>query len=271
MKLNPAKCSFGVSSGKFLGYILTHRGIEANPEQIRAIHLIPSPKNVKEVQKLTGRMAALSRFISRLSDKSHAFFGTLKTPKDFQWTEECESALHELKVYLTTPPLLSIPLLGEVLLLYLAVSEHAVSAVLIREEGSKQLPIYYVSKALLDAETHYSRLEKLALALIVAARMLRPYFQAHPIVVVTSFPIKLVLHKPEVYGRLAKSTVELGEYDVIFRPVTAAKSLVLADFVAEFSLALLPAVEQEVRLRSETKEEGECVLHVDGVITLTSQ
>ena len=74
MKLNPAKCSFGVSYGKFLGYIMTHRGIEANPEQIRAIHSIPSPRSVKEVHKLTGIMAALSRFITRLSDKSHSFF-----------------------------------------------------------------------------------------------------------------------------------------------------------------------------------------------------
>ncbi|KAL0707426.1 hypothetical protein Bca4012_073852 [Brassica carinata] len=169
MKLNPAKCSFGVSFGKFQGYIVTHRGIEANPEQIRAIHSIPSPRNVKEVHKLTGRMVALSRFISMLSDKSHAFFETLKKRKDFEWTEKCELALQEFKAYLTTPPLLSKPLLGEVLLLYLVGSEHAVSAVLVREEGTKQLPIYYVSKALLDAETRYSHLEKLALALMVAS------------------------------------------------------------------------------------------------------
>ena len=155
-------------------------------------------------------------------------------------------------------------MLGEVMLLYLAVSKHAVSAFLIREEGSKQLPIYYVSKALLDAGTRYSHLEKLALALIVAARKLRPYFQAHPILVVTSFPIKLVLHKPEVSGRLAKWAVELGEYNVIFRPATAINSMVLADFVAKFSPALLPALEQELRLRSKTKEEGEWVLYVDG-------
>ena len=128
MKLNPSKCSFGVSSWKFLGYIVTHRGIEANPEQVRAIQAIPSPRNVKEVQRLTGWMAGLSRFISRLSDKSHAFFETLKNPKEFQWTDKCESALSDLKAYLTTPPLLSKPLEGEVLLLYLAVSEHAVSA-----------------------------------------------------------------------------------------------------------------------------------------------
>ncbi|XP_022552509.2 uncharacterized protein LOC106358498 [Brassica napus] len=264
MKLNPAKCSFGVSSGKFLGYIVTHRGIKANPEQIKAIHSIPSPKNVKAVQKLTGRMAALSRFIFRLSDKPHAFFGSLKNPKDFQWTGECESTLQELKSYPTTPPLQSKPLLGEVLMLYLAFSELAVSAVIVHEEENKQLPIYYESKALLDAETHYSHLEKLALALIVAARKLQPYFQAHPIVVVTSFPVKLVLHKPEVSGRLAKWAVELAEYDVIFRPATAIKSQVLADFVAEFSHALLPALEQEVRLRGESKEKGEWILHVDG-------
>ncbi|XP_056847422.1 uncharacterized protein LOC130498094 [Raphanus sativus] len=244
MKLNPSKCSFGVSSGKFLGYIATHRGIEANPEQVRAIQVIPSPRNVKEVQRLTGRMAALSRFISRLSDKSHAFFETLKDPKDFLWTEKCEQAMSDLKAYLTTPPLLSKPLEGEVLLLYLVISEHAVSAVLVREEGRKQHPIYYVSKSLLDAETRYSHLEKLALALVNAARKLRPNFQAHQIVVVTSFPIKAVLHKPEVSGRLAKWAIELGEYDVIFRHATAIKS--------------------QVKLRDSEGEKGEWTLYVDG-------
>ena len=81
---------------------------------------------------------------------------------------------------------------------------------------------------------------------------------------VTSFPVKLVFHKQEVSERLAKWAVELGEYDVIFRPATAIKSQVLADFVAEFSPALLPALEQEVCLRGESKEEGEWILHVDG-------
>lgn len=119
-------------------------------------------------------------------------------------------------------------MLGEVLLLYLAVSEHAVSTVLVREEETKKLPIYYVSKAHLDAETRYSHLEKLALALMVAARKLQPYFQAHPVVVVTPFLIKLVLHKHEVSGRLVKWAVELGEYDIIFRPATAIKSQALA-------------------------------------------
>ncbi|XP_056852778.1 uncharacterized protein LOC130501985 [Raphanus sativus] len=143
------------------------------------------------------------------------------------------------------------------------VSEHAVSAVLVREEGRKQHPIYYVSKSLLDAETHYSHLDKLALALVNAARKLRPYFQAYQIVVVTSFPIKAVLHKPEVSGRLAKWAIELGEYDGIFRLATAIKSQVLADFVAEFSPAMLPTLEQEVKLRDSEGQKGEWTLYVD--------
>ena len=98
----------------------------------------------------------------------------------------------------------------------------------------------------MDAEIRYSHLEKLALALIVAAPKLRPYFQTHPIVVVTSFPIKFVLHKPEDFRSLAKWAVELGEYDVIFRQATAIYSQVLADFVAEFSPTLFPAPDQEV-------------------------
>ena len=113
-------------------------------------------------------------------------------------------------------------------------------------------------------ETRYSHLEKMALTLIVAARKLRPYFQAHPIVVVTSFPVKLVLHKPEVSGRLAKWAMELGQYDVIFQPAMAIKLQGLADFMAEFSPSLLPDLEQEVRLQGEIKEEGEWILHVDG-------
>lgn len=219
---------------------------------------------MKEVQRLIGRMAALSIFISKLSDKSHAFFKALKDPKDFRWSDNCELALADLKAYLTTLPLLSKPLDGETVLLYLAFLEHAVSGVLVREEGRKQYPIYYISKSLLDAETRYNKLEKLALALVTAARKLCPNFQAHQVVVVTSFPIKAVLHKTEVSGRLAKWEVELGEYDANFRPATAIKSQVLADFIAELSPAMQPALEQEESHQDKGGEKGEWTLHIDG-------
>jgi BarA-like signal transduction histidine kinase len=105
MKLNPAKCVFGVSSGKFLGFMVLQHGIEANPDKIKAILEMSPPKTVKEVQSLTGKAAALNRFVSRSTDKCLPFFRTLR--KAFQWTEECQKAFEELKVYLSSPPLLS--------------------------------------------------------------------------------------------------------------------------------------------------------------------
>ena len=133
MKLNPAKCVFGVASGKFLGFMVSYRGIEANPEKVQAIIDMTSPKTVKEVQKLTGQITALNKFASRATDKCLPFFKTLK--QAFAWTDECETTFQDLKRYLSNPPLLSPSKQEESLYLYLAVSETAVSAALIREEN----------------------------------------------------------------------------------------------------------------------------------------
>ncbi|XP_075074383.1 uncharacterized protein LOC142161988 [Nicotiana tabacum] len=159
----------------------------------------------------------------------------LKKQDQFEWTEECQQALKNLKTYLSNPPLLAKPKVGERLLIYLAVSEVAVSAVLVREYQGKQSPIYYVSKSLLDAETQYPQLEKLALALIMESRKLRLYFQCHPISIVTAYPLRNILHKHELSGRLAKWAIELSEYDITHQPITTIKSEVLADFLADFS------------------------------------
>ena len=89
LHLNASKCSFGVGLSKFLGYMVTHRGIEVNPDQIKAINNLRSPRNPKEVQKLTGMTAALNRFISRLADRCRPFFLLINKWKGFEWTEEC--------------------------------------------------------------------------------------------------------------------------------------------------------------------------------------
>ena len=145
MKLNPGKCAFRVTVGKFLGFMVSQRGIEANPDKIRAIMEMKPPRNVKEVQSLNGKVAALNRFVSRATDKCLPFFRTLK--KSFEWTDECQQAFEELKAYLSAPPLLSPSQPGEELFLYLAVSPVTVSTTLIREE-----PVYYASQALRGAE-----------------------------------------------------------------------------------------------------------------------
>ena len=92
LRLNASKCSFGVELGKFLGYMVTHRGIEVNSDQIKAINNLRSPQNPKEVQKLTGMAAALNRFISRSADRCKPFFLLINKLKAFDWTEECATA-----------------------------------------------------------------------------------------------------------------------------------------------------------------------------------
>ena len=167
MKLNPNKCAFGVMAGKFLGFMVSQRGIEVNPEKIHAIMELEPPRTVKEVQSLNGKIAALNRFVSRATDKCLPFFRTLR--KSFEWTDECQTTFNNLKAYLSSPPLLNPSKIGEELYLYLAVSQAAVSAALVREEDRSQRPVYFTSRALRGAEERYPQMEKLAFTLIIAA------------------------------------------------------------------------------------------------------
>ncbi|PKU85753.1 RNA-directed DNA polymerase [Dendrobium catenatum] len=235
MRLNPTKCTFGVASGKFPGFMVTHRGIEANPEKIMALRDMVPPKNIKEVQRLNGRIAALSRFLARSGDKYLPFFKILRGARNFgfQWTDECQEAFEQLRKYLASPPLLSKPTSGEKLYLYIAVSTQAISSVLVREENATQRPVYYVSKILSEMEGRYPLADKTALALVYSARKLRPYFQAHSIGVYTNLPLKCILQKSEASGRLVKWSVELGEFDIHYLPRPDIKSQALADFVVE--------------------------------------
>ncbi|XP_057550632.1 uncharacterized protein LOC130828685 [Amaranthus tricolor] len=138
MKLNPDKCVFGVTGGKCMGFLVDERGIEANPDKIRAIQNMRSPTSVKEVQKLTGCLAALGRFFSKSADKS-----------------EAEESFRQLKEHLSTLPKLVSPIKGEKLALYVSVSEYSLSGVLVAEREKKQLPIYYISHAFRGSEGNY--------------------------------------------------------------------------------------------------------------------
>ncbi|XP_012846871.1 PREDICTED: uncharacterized protein LOC105966839 [Erythranthe guttata] len=214
MKLNPAKCSFGVRAGNFLGYMVTERGIEVNPEKVQAVLGMRSPRTVKEVQVLTGRMAALGRFISGSAARSLPFFEVLKKNKSFVWTAECQLAFDQLKAYLVQVPLLPKPIKNESLLLYVAAGQGVVSSVL-------------------GAEQRYSDIEKIAYAIMISAQKLKPYFLSHAIIVRTNYHLKQILSNPEVSGRMVKWAVELGQYDVEFQPRVAIKEQVLADFIQE--------------------------------------
>ena len=123
---------------------------------------------------------------------------------------------------------------GEDLFMYLSVSEHAMSAVLLRDQGV-QRPIYYVNKTLVDAEIRYMPLEKLILALVHATRKLPHYFQVHTVYVLTEYPLQLLLKRSDFTGKIAKWGTQLGSFDIRYRPRSSMKGQVLADFVVEFS------------------------------------
>ncbi|XP_073119830.1 uncharacterized protein [Henckelia pumila] len=233
VKLNPAKCVFGVKSRKFLGFVVTKRGIEVNPEKVKILREMPSPSSIREVQRLTGRVTALSRFVARSAHRSHPFFQVLRKAQIFGWSEDCERAFQELKEHMENLPILVKPEPGERLWVYISMTEFAVSTVLIKEEGGDKKPVYYVSHALKGPEIRYSEMEKMALALILTARKLRPYFLSHPVTVLTNSPLGRVMTQPDASGRLVKWAVELGEYDIEYMPRAAIKAQALSDFLTE--------------------------------------
>ncbi|XP_061376471.1 uncharacterized protein LOC133318480 [Gastrolobium bilobum] len=212
IRLNPVKCAFGVAAGKFLGFMLTHRGIEANPDKCKA----------KEATDA--------------------------------WNPACEAAFKKVKKCLATPPILSKPNPGDILILYLAVGEEAISVVLIKETNEGQEPIYFVSRALQGAEIRYQKLKKMAFSLLVTTRRLRPYFQGHQIVVRTNQPIRQVLPKPDLTGIMTNWAIELSEYDIAYESQKEIKSQALDDFIME----LTP-------VNSENEKSGSaCKVYIDG-------
>jgi hypothetical protein len=155
LKLNPIKCSFGVSAGQLLGFLVSARGIEANPEKIQAILTMRKPAKLHEVQQFTGRVVALSRFVTRLGEKALPFYALMKkADTKFEWTEEADAAFSQLKKVCSTPLVLVAPKERESLLLYIAATHQVVSKVLVverSEEGKAhgvQRPVYFLSEVL---------------------------------------------------------------------------------------------------------------------------
>ena len=156
------------------------------------------------MQQLIRWLTALGRFISQFTDRLNPFFFTLKGANQAGWDQECDEALTAIKQYLAEPLVLVSLEPGETLFVCLEVSDVLVSAALFKEdENRKQRTVFFVSKSLADVETRYSHLEQTTLALRIATKKLRPYFQAHPIVVLTDLPLRSTIHKPDMSERMA--------------------------------------------------------------------
>lgn len=263
MRLNPAKCSFGLTSGKFLGFLISQRGIEIDPNQIKSINNLKDPTSIKEVQKLTGCIAALRRFIPHASKRCLPVFRIIKDSsksRKFLWSEECKKSFIALKEFLTNPPILTRALPCETLKVYISACDHTVTAVLVREEESKERPVYYVSHSLKDAETRYPQIEKVVYSLVIASRKLQHYFQGRQLQVMTKKPLKRILHKPDITWRLESWTIKLSQFHMESLPRTAIKAQALSYFVAECQFSTSSPVE-------ETQTPKPWTLFVDGSST----
>jgi ribonuclease HI len=211
-----------VKKGKFLGCLVSTKGIEANPSKIEAILRMEPPSTKKGAQRLAGRLASLNRFISRSVERNLPFFEILKSAEVFQWDPAQQKAFEELKQYLIDLTTLTPPVPGAPLLLYVVASHSTVSAALVQEklEGQikKQAPVYFVFEVLSLSKKNYTELEKVLYAVLMASRKFRHYFQAFHIIVPSSQPLKDIMRNREATGRIGKWAAELKDFIADWTP-----------------------------------------------------
>jgi hypothetical protein len=246
-----------------LGFVVSERDIEANPEKILAIMDMGPIKNLQGVQRVTGCLAALSHFIARLGERSLPLYKLMKKLDHFTWTPEAQEVLESLKNLLKSPPILTAPTTEEPMLLYISATTQVVSATLVveREEPERshkvQRLVYFVSEVRSYSKTRYSQMQKLVYAILMTKRKLQHYFDAHPITVVSKYPLGEVIQNPEAEGRIAKWALELmGQY-IMYAPRSACKSQVLADFVVEW---------MEMQTPPAKIEHGTWIMYFDGLV-----
>ncbi|KAM1677541.1 hypothetical protein PS2_037427 [Malus domestica] len=208
--MNPAKYAFAVSAGNFLGFLMHHRGIEVDKNKARAIISAPPPTTKKQLQSLLGKINFLRRFIAN------------------------SAAFTQIKVSLTTPPVLVPPRRGKPLKLYISAAEESIGCLFAQDNDvGREHAIFYLSRNLNQPETNYSTVEKLCLAVFFAASKLRHYMLSSVTQVITQTNvIRYMLTRPIVKGRIGKWTMALSEFSLQYVPQKAVKGQALADFLA---------------------------------------
>ncbi|RDX89626.1 Retrovirus-related Pol polyprotein from transposon 17.6, partial [Mucuna pruriens] len=187
LKLNPAKCTFGVGTGKLLGFILNERGIELDPDKVKAIRDMSAPKNKTELT------AACS-----------PIFKLLRKNQKVEWNQECQEAFEKVKQYLDSPPVLIPAVPGKPLILYLT-----------QNDSGKEQAIYYLNKKFTECEQRYSALERTCCALVWAVKRLRQYMLTHTTRLIAKMePLKYIFEKPALTGQIARLQMALSEYDI---------------------------------------------------------
>ncbi|KAL0294849.1 UNVERIFIED_CONTAM: Gag-Pol polyprotein [Sesamum radiatum] len=233
--MNPLKCAFGVTSGKFLDFIIRHRVIEVGPAKVDVIQRMPPPRNLKELRSLQGNLAFIRRFISNLAGRCQPFNHLMKKDAPSQWDEGCQNAFESIKRHLLNPPVLGAPTPEKPLILYIVAQERSIGVLMAQEnEEGKEKALYYLSRTLTENELKYSPVKKVCLALFYAIKKLRHYFEAYSIRHISrADPVKFVTSRPILSGRLAKWSIMFNQYEIEYVPQKAIKGQALANFLAD--------------------------------------
>ena len=274
LRMNPLKCAFGVSSGKFLGFLVHSRGIDVDPAKATTIAIMRPPVTVKELKSFLGKVSYIQRFIPRLALITFAFTKLLRKGQSFKWGEVQQMAFKRLQQIMMNLPTVQAPIHKRPLLLYLATNSYAIGVLIAQEnEGGVEQPVYYISRALKDAETRYPRAEKACLAIIYASQRLRHYFLAYEVWLMTkSHAIKALFQQPILSGKISQWLLQLSQYDLRMETPRAVKSKAIADLLAQFpgeeEFSMDDEVSGEVAMAEEVKEQW--VMKFDGSSTTQS-
>ncbi|PIC13741.1 hypothetical protein B9Z55_027598 [Caenorhabditis nigoni] len=218
MKLRPEKCKFAATEIHYLGFVLSKSGIRPNPEKTRAIDQYPTPRTVKQVRAFIGMSGFYRRFIANFSKIAAPILDLTRKDFPFEWTEECKQGFEELKAALTSNPILVAPKLGKPFVIEVDSSGKGVGAVLLQaqdEEGKDLRVIAYASRVYTGAETRYPAIELEALGLVYAVKQFRPYIDGAKTLIITDHaPLKALLHRKDLIGRMGKYQIVLQDFDV---------------------------------------------------------
>ncbi|ONK80346.1 uncharacterized protein A4U43_C01F16670 [Asparagus officinalis] len=184
-----------MSSGKFLGFVITTKGIHIDPDKVKAINELQPPRNLKELRGLQGRLAYIHRFISNLSRKCQPFSSLTKKGVSFIWDDACQKAFENIKEYLSKPSVLVAPKSGKPFLIYVKMTSHSLSALLAQDDDNGQEEaVYNLSRTLIGTESRYPMIERECLALVFAIQKMRYYLVGQTIYVISNVnPIRVFM------------------------------------------------------------------------------
>ncbi|PKI73962.1 hypothetical protein CRG98_005638 [Punica granatum] len=254
-----AKCTFGARSGKLLGFVVSERGIEVDPDKVKAIKELPPPSTVREVRGFLGHSNYIARFIANLTDKCQPLFRLLRKNAAMEWDHECQDAFDTIKAYLIQPSVLVPPIPNRPLILYLTVCRQSLGCMMIGQEDEStrtERAIYYLNKKFTEGESNYPEIEKMCCALVWVMQRLRRYTLYHTISLLSKAdPLRYLLDSPSSMRNIAKWRCQLTTYDIEYVPRTSVKGQAIADHLAKFP------INDDTPINTDFPDEG--ILQID--------